>query len=659
VLCGRALEDSESCNEPHGYLELIPSAALGIGTEHFISVSPFWIDISRIRTWPKYCDEQHYGSCYNLNQWQTIEAPRFLVLIDVDRQCLTQVSKPVKYIALSYVWGRIPDVLESTLNNFSALQNARALELEPWASRMPSTVRDAIYLTKEMGERYLWVDRLCIIQDDDQHKAEQLSWMSSIYANSYFTIIAADGNDANYGLPGIRKISSPRSYHQPILEFSQTCYLMQAPESETQFNMKEWHKRGWTFQERTLSNRNLVFFQGKVFWECCQSIWAEDIANSAPNNTTSPERSLQRKSDRYRFEFFRWPDLYQYSRLVSSYNNRLLSYPSDGLQAFSAVIDVMCRSFEGGFIHGIPKLYFDIGLLWRPNTPTKRRCAANARDTVLPSWSWVGWEGNVVISCLKKSHILHWDGIVSEPPIEIYPMVTWSKTHKRTGEKHPINNSYHQFQRIRTDCSIPLQAGWSRVKPSNMPLDPLGFPHDFWVFRHDSIPEVEFIHPVPIPPRPLTPGREIWDGHLNFRTSRCFLFSGPLLDTVPQGVAWSNVSNDFVPKCLAFNLICDQGKWAGMIYSNFSHREDAMLGESCEIIIISGGKAHIDKNGEVKLWLQEWQCIDDLQDCKLYEFYNVLWIERDGDIASRKALGRVWKNAWDRQQVEEIDVILG
>jgi hypothetical protein len=95
-----------------------------------------------------------------------------------------------------------------------------------------------------------------------------------------------------------------------------------------------------------------------------------------------------------------------------------------------------------------------------------------------------------------------------------------------------------------------------------------------------------------------------------------------------------------------------------MIYSNFSHREDAMLGESCEIIIISGGKARIDKNGEVKLWLQEWQCIDDLQDCKLYEFYNVLWIERDGDIASRKALGRVWKNAWDHQQVEEIDVIL-
>jgi hypothetical protein len=75
-----------------------------------------------------------------------------------------------------------------------------------------------------------------------------------------------------------------------------------------------------------------------------------------------------------------------------------------------------------------------------------------------------------------------------------------------------------------------------------------------------------------------------------------------------------------------------------MIYSNFSHREDAMLGKSCEMIIISGGKAHIDKNVEVKLWLREWQCIDDLQDCKLYEFYNVLWIERDGDIASRKAL---------------------
>lgn len=558
----------------------------------------------------------------------------------------------MKYVALSYVWGRVPDVLEATLNNFSELQNARALELEPWASRLPSTVRDAIYLTKEMGEHYLWVDRLCIIQDDDQHKAEQLNWMSSIYANSYFTIIAADGNDANYGLQGISMSSSPRSYHQPILEFSQTCSLMQAPESENQFTMKEWHKRGWTFQERTLSNRNLVFFQGKVFWECRRSVWWEDIADTP--DKVSPERLSQRKSDRYSFEFLQWPDLHQYSRLVSSYNNRLLTYPSDGLVAFSAVIDVMSRAFEGGFIHGLPELYFDIGLLWRPNTPTRRR-----GDAVLPSWSWAGWEGNVVITCLKKSHVLHWDGDIFGPSIEIYPMIAWSKIHKQTGEKHLINNSYHHFQRMRTDHSIVLQAGWSRVKPSNMPLNLLGCPHDFRVFRHDSIPDIEFIHPVPIPLRPLTPAREIWDSYLKFRTSRSFLSSGPLLNAIPQGVAWSNVSDDFVPKCLAFTLTDESGRWAGMIYSNFSDREAVILGQQCEIIIISGGNARIDKNGQVKWWLEEWKCIDDLQDCDLYEFYNILWIERDGDIAFRKASGRVWKKAWDRQQVDEIDVTLG
>ncbi len=139
--------------------------------------------------------------------------------------------------------------------------------------------------------------------------------MSSIYVNSYFTIITADGNDASYGLPGNCTSSSPQSYNQSILQFSQTCSLVQAPQSEDQFNMKEWHKRGWTFQERTIPNRNLVFFQGKVFWECRRSIWEEDIVDT-PSKALTLENP-KRISDRYNFEFLQWPDLHQYSRLVS------------------------------------------------------------------------------------------------------------------------------------------------------------------------------------------------------------------------------------------------------------------------------------------------------------------------------------------------------
>lgn len=175
-------------------------------------------------------------------------------------------SAPKRYVVLSYVWGRVSAILETTKGNFSDLQSPSALVTEPWASRMPATVRDAMpYFTKAMGQRYLWVDRLCIIQDDDRHKAEQLKRMSSIYANSYFIIVAVDGNNADYGLRGVSGPSSARSHP---LHFSAACQMMKAPSSESQFNVKEWHKRGWTYQERTLSKRNIVFFEGTAFWEC-------------------------------------------------------------------------------------------------------------------------------------------------------------------------------------------------------------------------------------------------------------------------------------------------------------------------------------------------------------------------------------------------------
>jgi hypothetical protein len=96
-----------------------------------------------------------------------------------------------------------------------------------------------------------------------------------------------------------------------------------------------------------------------------------------------------------------------------------------------------------------------------------------------------------------------------------------------------------------------------------------------------------------------------------------------------------------------------------MIYSNFSYQRDLVLGQKCEVIAISAGDATVDKNKIVKLWLEEWKCIDDIKATDTYEFYNVLWIERNEDVAYRKALGRVWKTAWERQHVEEIDVILG
>jgi hypothetical protein len=50
----------------------------------------------------------------------------------------------------------------------------------------------------------------------------------------------------------------------------------------------------------------------------------------------------------------------------SDYNMRQLTYPDDELAAFSGVLSTLSRTFTGGFVWGLPQMFFDVALLWQP-----------------------------------------------------------------------------------------------------------------------------------------------------------------------------------------------------------------------------------------------------------------------------------------------------
>lgn len=77
--------------------------------------------------------------------------------------------------------------------------------------QIPRTIRDTMGLVAVLGKRYLWVDCLCICQDDKDSKHSQLQIMGDIYQIALFTVIAADSRYANHGLRGIEGVSQPRS----------------------------------------------------------------------------------------------------------------------------------------------------------------------------------------------------------------------------------------------------------------------------------------------------------------------------------------------------------------------------------------------------------------------------------------------------------------
>lgn len=564
----------------------------------------------------------------------------------------------IRYVALSYVWGRIPDILETTKANFESLQQPGALASSNLSARLPKTVHDAIVLTKAMEQRYLWVDRLCIVQDDFENKKAQLDSMASIYALSYFTIIAADGSDADHGLRGVPGTASPRSCKQHMYHFSKQCTMMQAPVPEENLDARDWHRRGWTFQERTLSNRNLVFFQDQVFWECRSSIWIEDIAD-APEGANPLRISKRKRADRHDLQFLKWPDLRQYANLVQRYNYRLLSFQSDALNAFSAVIQVLNRSFPGGFLHGLPEFFFDYALLWLPVFPQKRR------NYKCPSWSWLSHEGDMVFMYYNKADQLVFNSSIGSlmlaPGLELHPMVDWYKTSTITGEKHRVNNSYIEYQNMRKDPAQALPPGWSRHMHHQSHPRLRSDQEDVVYFRHAEVQGVQFIYPVPISNEPLMPAIDSWSTQVNFTASRRFLAAGPEIKGRIEsgGQGWSNYWNTEVAGCLYFSLLDAVGNWIGMMRSNADDERDVPIGECCEIVVVSSGVAHEDSWQTARLQFMELVVREELKDVMVYEFYNVLWIEREDGVAFRKGAGRVWKFAWEKECSERVDIVLG
>ena len=155
-----------------------------------------WIQLDTIGKWYQMCKIVHGIGCADLTlRKKLVGRPSFL--IDVSEDCIVSAKPDYEYIALTYAWGKIFSC-KLAKDNLETLQMAHALSEAETAESIPITIRHAIDLTRLLGERYLWVDMLCIVQDERDHlKAQELSKMSDIYHNACLTIIAADGPHAD------------------------------------------------------------------------------------------------------------------------------------------------------------------------------------------------------------------------------------------------------------------------------------------------------------------------------------------------------------------------------------------------------------------------------------------------------------------------------
>ncbi|KAH8742405.1 heterokaryon incompatibility [Diaporthe sp. PMI_573] len=364
-----------------------------------------WIDMSELRLWIDHCDKHHASHCQLSLEGETSFTHHPKWLIDVERLCLVPGLPRQRYAALSYVWGmgtpfqtvkRNVDFLQQAGSMVSFLQDSSnqippGPGLQRWTPVIPTTVRHVIKVAQLLGIGFLWVDTLCIIQDDEEEKQEQLRFMGSIYANACVTIVAAEGV-ASRGLRGIEHLSSlPMSRETRLSPYRRTRLHQHVQHLHSELQRSTWCKRAWTFQEQIYSRRLLIFGDSHVAWECHCSVWFEGIEVAEGQCQKNTEVIAQG------FSFRRPANFEDYASHVAQYNHRALTYPEDALYAFSGILHTLSTAFVGGFIGGLPAIFFEAGLLWYSETPmTKRQALRQGHEKSLPpTWSWARWEGPI------------------------------------------------------------------------------------------------------------------------------------------------------------------------------------------------------------------------------------------------------------------------
>jgi hypothetical protein len=202
-------------------------------------------DIGLLKTWLRSCEEAHGDQCAPISD--VILMPQFSLglkafrLVDVQDMCIIDAQVGCRYLTLSYSWGRVPSPCLNK-DNMPQLMTPRALD--PLRGTLPRTLRDAIDLVKLMGERYIWIDRLCLVQDDPANMQDGIQKMDLIYEGSVLCIIAAAGEDGGAGLPGVRPGS--RKVSQNVEEIGPGLKLVRVGKIYDDLGGVHYMKRGWT-----------------------------------------------------------------------------------------------------------------------------------------------------------------------------------------------------------------------------------------------------------------------------------------------------------------------------------------------------------------------------------------------------------------------------
>jgi hypothetical protein len=330
------------------------------------------------RSWMRTCHQSHI-KCFEARS--TAMPSRLLDVTGgsdvrvVEMEQSAQNDAP--YAALSYCWGNRGNLRMTQMNKAEMMTGMK------W-NHLPLTLQDAILVCRELDIQYLWIDSLCITQDDPMDLANVLSQMPRIYKQAGVTISASRATCCHEGFLKKRTVSLD---HDQVFRFPYQCsdgklgsITAFLPLDHDQYDITEpIERRGWTLQEALLSPRLLDFGSLQTSWQCMES----DHGAAFIDGWVARGKTFQKVGR----ELGEDGSLRGWEVVAHEYSRRLLTNPDDKLLAIAAMAEEYGGVFKDMYLAGLWKKTLPSSLLWQRDD-TRVPIGPRLAEYRAPSWAW-------------------------------------------------------------------------------------------------------------------------------------------------------------------------------------------------------------------------------------------------------------------------------
>lgn len=437
--------------------------------------------------WVNKCQESHVRcSKYKNEIWFPTR------LLDVRFESDSQIIKVVEvcnleepvglYNTLSHAWGD-GNFLKLTRDTQSSLETGVTLDL------LTKTFQDAVMVCQRMGVHFLWIDCLCILQDDHSEWQRESGLMHKIYASAHCNISATSCTSEWQGLfrdrdprlmPPVIEVLPPSRLPKGVYRLKLNDYY------EKQLHGAPLHRRAWVLQERLLSKRIIHFTEHEIMWECFSLTASESWPSGIPRMIDGAFKDLYgKKRERHRLQpsiFGGHIHLYQlWQEVQEMYSISDLTFANDRMTALFGVARAFEKLLEDRYIYGMWKRNLMNGLFWRTQSFDTPRSPVQG-DKNAPSFSWLSLETgsygpgisdgprydlakvlNIVLNYSSERQFSHHGEIFMQGILRAVRLVPKGSSDERWG-----------VQLLQSSETIQAYPDWTRV---DLPEDSTGREH--------------------------------------------------------------------------------------------------------------------------------------------------------------------------------------